>query len=125
MVFCQVSCWDAHVPVMGHKDPWALEKEAPSKAQWAHTQNPESVPKPKPSPYFNGGKSNPEKSMEHEILVVASKVKAYIKSRSGMNTSSSAMEAISDFIRKYADEAITEAKKADRKTVLDRDIEYP
>lgn len=27
--FCTVACWDAHVPVARHRDPWAEEKRSP------------------------------------------------------------------------------------------------
>ncbi len=27
--FCSVSCWDAHVPMMNHRESWAEERRAP------------------------------------------------------------------------------------------------
>lgn len=33
-VFCSVSCWDAHVPTMRHKESWAVERRAPTLEQW-------------------------------------------------------------------------------------------
>ena len=33
--FCSVSCWDAHVPVLRHRDAWAEEQQAPTAAAWA------------------------------------------------------------------------------------------
>lgn len=33
LVFCTVSCWDAHVPGMNHKESWAVEFRAPKNAQ--------------------------------------------------------------------------------------------
>lgn len=57
-----------------------------------------------------------------DILVVASKLKAYIKARSGMNTSASVLEVLSDRIRSMADDAIEAARAEGRKTVLDRDF---
>ena len=29
--FCTVMCWDAHVPLMNHRDSWAEERHAPAK----------------------------------------------------------------------------------------------
>lgn len=58
-----------------------------------------------------------------EILVVVSKLKAYIKARSDMNTSDTCMEVLSDRVRALCDEAIEMARKAGRKTVMDRDFE--
>lgn len=56
------------------------------------------------------------------ILVVASKVKAYIKEKSGMNTSASVMEALSKVVEQECDKAIANAKDDKRKTVMDRDV---
>ena len=34
LIFCSVDCWDAHVPVLRHKESWAIERNAPSEAEW-------------------------------------------------------------------------------------------
>ena len=57
-----------------------------------------------------------------EVLVVASKLKNYIRSTSGMNTSSAVMDALSNKIRQLCDQAIENAKSDGRKTVMDRDF---
>lgn len=57
-----------------------------------------------------------------EVLVVASKLKNYIRTHSGMNTSASVMDAISEKVRKLCDQAIENAKRDGRKTVMDRDF---
>ncbi len=57
-----------------------------------------------------------------EVLVVASKLKNYIRAKSGMNTSSAVMGALSDKIRMLCDQAIESAKREGRKTVMDRDF---
>ena len=57
-----------------------------------------------------------------EVLVVASKIKAYIKQNSGMNTSSTVMEALSDAVKRQCESAIENAKRDRRKTVMDRDF---
>lgn len=57
-----------------------------------------------------------------EILVVASKVKAYIKEK-GFSTSAAVMEELTKIIRKACDKAVEKAEKAKRKTVMDRDFE--
>ena len=61
-------------------------------------------------------------SEDKEILVIASKVKQYIRSRSDMNTSANVMAVLSDRIRALCDEAIENARRDKRKTVKDRDI---
>jgi len=61
-------------------------------------------------------------SDNNETLVVASKVKNYIRSQSGMNTAANAITALSDKIRELCDQAIENARSDKRKTVKDRDI---
>lgn len=34
LVFCEVSCFDAHLPLLRHREAWALEKTAPSRDDW-------------------------------------------------------------------------------------------
>jgi len=57
-----------------------------------------------------------------EILVVVSKLKSYIKSRSGMNTSGAVVGVLSDAVRSLCDDAIERARSDGRKTVKDRDF---
>ncbi|MBL0221010.1 MAG: hypothetical protein IPQ07_44965 [Myxococcales bacterium] len=56
------------------------------------------------------------------MLIVVSKMKKYIRERSGMNTSDAVAEALSDHVRAICDEAIRHAASDERKTVLDRDV---
>ena len=49
-------------------------------------------------------------SDSNEVLVVASKVKGYIRERSGMNTSANVLEALSQKIRGLCDVAIENAR---------------
>jgi histone H3/H4 len=58
-----------------------------------------------------------------QVLVVASKIKAYIKEKSGgMNTSASVIEALTRIVERECDRAIVNAKDEKRKTVMDRDF---
>lgn len=59
---------------------------------------------------------------DNEVLVVASKVKTYIKSQADMKTSATVLSALSDKIRGMCDAAIASARNDGRKTVLDRDF---
>jgi len=61
--------------------------------------------------------------MANEVLVVASKLKNYIRDKSSMNTSANVMQAVSDKIREMCDQAIENAKSDGRKTVMDRDFQ--
>jgi hypothetical protein len=58
----------------------------------------------------------------HEVLIVVSKLKAYIKAKSGMNTSDGIVPVLSELVRDMCDRAIESARSDGRKTVLDRDV---
>ncbi len=61
-------------------------------------------------------------SDSNEVLVVASKVKNYIKDKGEMKTSGNVLNTLSDRLRTLCDDAIESARSDGRKTVLDRDI---
>jgi len=57
-----------------------------------------------------------------DTLVVVSKVKAFIKTASGFNTSGSVTAVLSKVVEKECLKAIENAKAEGRKTVMDRDF---
>ncbi len=60
---------------------------------------------------------------DSEVLVVASKVKNYIKDKGEMKTSANVLQVLSDRIRSMCDQAVETARNDGRKTVLDRDFQ--
>lgn len=118
-VYCSVTCWDVHNPIMNHKSAWAEEEKAPSKEASIAEQKREPkriiVSNSKPSTQQN---SNYPK----DTLIVASKLKAYVKERYDMNTSAGVMDKLSDLVREIADQAVSNAKNEGRKTLMDRDF---
>lgn len=128
--FCSVPCWDSHVPIMNHRDAWAEEKASPSREEWLREGGHASA-SDRPSTTARSSRPAGEKEapMENsaddsdEILVVASKLKHYIREKSGMNTAASVLEALSDRIRAMCDGAIEAARQDGRKTVMGRDFE--
>lgn len=59
-----------------------------------------------------------------EVLVVASKLKNFIRATSGgFNTSGAVPAKLSEIIRHLCTQAIENAKKDGRKTVMDRDFD--
>jgi histone H3/H4 len=139
LVFCTVSCWDSHVAMLRHRDAWAVEAKAPSKEAWERelAENPPDVapaPAPAAAPVQRKvvGMASPSAAAaaegvqlseaEREILIVVSKMKKYIKDRSGMNCSDAVAEMLSDHVRAICDDAIRAAARDERKTVLDRDV---
>ena len=125
-VFCSVPCWDAHVPIMRHREAWVEEQRSPTREAWAGRVSEgreanapvrsSSVPAPSPAPPHATG------DIPHDVLIVASKLKKYVRARSGMNTSDSVMEILSRRVRALCDDAILRAQEDGRKTVLDRDF---
>jgi hypothetical protein len=158
MVFCSVSCWEMHLPMMRHREAYAVEERAPSRAAWEREQAEESAaPAPSAARPESSAASGvrrrvvsegsavtaaatpaaPDRAatdseialatedLPRDILVVVSKLKKYVRARSGMNTSDGAMAILSDHLRAICDQAIRNAAQDGRKTVLDRDIPRP
>ena len=59
---------------------------------------------------------------DKDQLIVISKMKKYIKDRSGFNCSDAVADMLSEHVRAICDEAIRAAGRDERKTVLDRDV---
>jgi len=110
LVFCSVDCWEIHLPTERHREAWAVEERAPT------VSDPPEGTKRKPRGIAGGAQGT------GEILIVASRLKAYIRHRAGYNTSDTILPVLSDSIRKICDEAIRNARQAERQTVLDRDV---
>lgn len=115
--FCSVSCWDAHNAVLNHKSAGAEEERSPAVGQEA-----ENKPRRRIVSQSSSGPARSSSGADKEVLVVVSKLKAYIKAQSDMNTSADVMPVLSDFLRDKCDEAVERAKLAGRKTVMGRDF---
>jgi len=57
-----------------------------------------------------------------ERLVIASKVKAYVKEKSGHSTSDRVMDVLTQHVMRLIDAAIEKTNSDGRKTLLDRDF---
>ena len=123
LVFCTVSCWEVHLPTANHRETWAVECTAPLEPE---APTPTSGPKPEKrgrrrivtgTPPPSAPADRPE-----EILIIASRLKDYIRGSSGFNTSEKALGPLSRIVRRACDEAIENASRDGRRTVLDRDI---
>ncbi len=129
LVFCSVECWEVHLPTANHREAWALEKRAPRVREEdgpASVPGPHGAPRPKtrrvarPS---DASKSAPAPGpTSAPVLIVASRLKAYIRETSGFNTSERVLDPLSEHIRRICDRAVENASREGRKTVLDRDI---
>ena len=132
-VFCSLSCWNGHVPTMRHRDAWAEEKRSPSREEWAQERASETKPAAERAVHARSAVtrvSEPEDDgpelapgeIPHDVLIIASKLKKFIKARSGMSTSDNVMDVLSDRVRKLCEDAILRAREDGRKTVMDRDF---
>lgn len=136
LFFCSVGCWEAHLPDARHREAWAVEKRAPSQAEWATQQSDgevapaasrAAVDEPRRRVVPSAPSAPPPETAladadDDEILIVVSKLKKYVRTRSGMNTSDGVMAVLSDHLREVCDRAIRKAGEDGRKTVLDRDF---
>ncbi len=116
--FCSVMCWDAHVPVMNHRNAWCEEKRAPREDAPADATADEPrrrIARPEPTPTAG-------ESADDDILIVASRLKAYIDRRAGFNTSADVLPVLSDIVREATIDAIDRARADGRKTVKGRDF---
>jgi histone H3/H4 len=130
--FCTLVCWDAHLPEARHRDAWAEPVKAPTRdaflRELEEVEQREQRASTRESTVSEEAEKRrriigaPTEDLPKDILVVVSKLKAYVKARSGMNTSDGVTEVLSNQIRRLCDAAIEVAQADGRKTVLDRDF---
>lgn len=118
--YCSMPCFDDHNPIFRHKNAWAEERLAPKVMEINDTSPPSKIQTVR---LITKPASEPD--LPHDILVVASKLKDYIRAKSGgMNTSANVLERLSDMIRVQCNKAIERANQDSRKTVMDRDFYF-
>ena len=133
--FCTLACWDAHLPEARHRDAWAEPMKALTREAFRREQQEERERDARSSSRESAMSEDAEKrrrlvgapavasaDVPEDVLVVVSKLKAYVKARSGMNTSDGVTDVLSAKLRKLCDAAIEVARADGRKTVLDRDF---
>jgi hypothetical protein len=149
LVFCSVDCWEIHLPTERHRQAFAVEARAPKvpdpsegvlRMRTTSGHGPVSgsstgmgtgkAPKAGVLPgspigaisLVRRASAAADESSPTDILVVASKLKDYVREGSGFHTSDRVMLVLSDVLRKLCDQAIGNARRAGRDTVLDRDL---
>ena len=126
LFFCSVPCWDAHLPEARHRDAWAEPRTSPSVEEWQAEKHRDERDEPNeeapaaPRRRIVGASSDDD--LPREVLVVISKLKAYVRARSGMSTSDNVVGVLSDHLRRLCSDAIRNAARDGRKTVMDRDF---
>ena len=125
LFFCSLPCWEAHVPEARHRDAWAEQVKAPTRADHEvsvgeHEAAPARARIVSPAPVRAA--TGDDADTGDDVLVVVSKLKKYIRTRSEMNTSDTVVTPLSNHLRQLCNEAIRNAARDGRKTVLDRDF---
>jgi hypothetical protein len=123
--FCSTECWEVHLPVARHREAWAEERVAPhaAEADGPAASAPARAPRrilPR-TPAVDAGTA-PAPGAPEEVLIVASRLKDYVRAVSGMNTSDRVLAPLSQIVREVVRRAIDNARADGRKTVLDRDV---
>jgi hypothetical protein len=122
LAFCSVECWEVHLPSANHREAWAVERRAPASADPGKARAQASEAPGARRVLVRSAAPAPAPKPPDEVLVIASRLKDYVRARSGFHTSDRVLEPLSDIVRRVADEAIRNAARDGRKTVLDRDV---
>ncbi len=117
LAFCTVGCWDAHLPVARHREAWAEERTAPARPEAGDAgARQRRIVRPAAAPA-------PAASRDDHVLIIASRLKDYIRVKSGgYHTSDRVLGPLSEIVKRVCDQAIRSAQREGRRTVLDRDI---
>ncbi|MFC1642338.1 hypothetical protein ACFL5O_06575 [Myxococcota bacterium] len=126
LYFCSLPCWEAHLPMMRHRDAWAEEQRAPTQQEWECEQVVVSPTELPATPLTTGPRrvaiSEPDRDTADDVLVVVAKLKKYIRDHAGLNTSDGVVSVLSDHMRHLCRQASEHASRDGRKTVMDRDF---
>ena len=118
LAFCSVDCWEVHLPTANHRESWAVEKNAPTEVD-AEVGAQEKKGKRR---RIVGTPTQTTKTNAGDVLVIASRLKDYIRGETGLNTSDGVLEPLSEILRRICDEASQNAMRDGRRTVMERDI---
>lgn len=136
LVFCTVSCWDAHLGFANHRSAYAEEASAPTYQSYVNDNPKRSLQERtgghsekrikrvlRPSKNSNSpSAAQAAPSIDTDTLVVVSKVKNLIRDQSDFNTSQCAIDALTNKVVDACLKAISHARASERKTVMGRDI---
>ena len=135
LAFCSLTCWEVHLPGAHHREAWALERTAPRSAESPAAAGGATAPRSAPAASVAAGAAERagqrrlvrpaapgRNAAPREVLVIASRLKDYVRARSGFHTSDAVLEALSEAIRNLCDEAILKAEREGRRTILERDV---
>ncbi len=119
--YCSVDCWSLHDSIMNHKNGWCEDRISPNK----ETEGVRRLVIPQKTAAQStptSSSTNTNQALENEILIVASKLKQYIKDKHDLSTSADVMDILSTKVRRLTDQAAIKAKSEGRKTLMARDF---
>lgn len=122
--FCSQDCFGVHVPHMKHRDAYPEDGRSPTLEEFlksnqdAEQEQPRRIIVAQPTSQSQHSAGD----LPHDILIVASKLKDYVRAKSGLNTSQNVFEKLSEIVRRHVDAAVVNAMNEGRKTLMDRDF---
>ncbi len=141
--FCTVECWEEHLPLMRHREAWAVEEMAPTRES---SQEDAAGAKPRKQATTEVARAEPSVTKRdpgaprrrirvgsapkaamkepEEVLVVVSRFKNWVRERFGVNTSDAVMDVLSTHLRSVCHRAVENARADGRKTIMDRDFDF-
>jgi hypothetical protein len=122
LVFCSVDCWELHLPGARHREAWAVEATAPHAGQASGAADEGAERRATRRLLVRGPSAPRAPAAPQEVLIVASRLKDYVRARAGFNTSDGVLEPLSEIVRRACEQAIQNARREGRKTLLERDI---
>ena len=142
--FCTVECWEEHLPLMRHREAWAVEEMSPTREAWDEESRGGAKPRTRPTAEVAkveptvtqrdpgaprrrirvGSAPKPAAKEPEEVLVVVSRLKNWVRERFGVNTSDAVMDVLSTHVRSVCHRAVENARADGRKTIMERDFDF-
>ena len=129
-IFCSQDCFGVHVPHMKHRDAYPEDGHSPTLAEFLKSNAVGEPELTQPRRIIVSQSSIPSQAqpqpqsgeLPYDVLIVASKLKDYVRAKSGLNTAQNVIEKLSDIVRQHVDIAVANAMNDGRKTLMDRDF---
>ena len=109
---------------MKHRDAYPEDGQSPSLEEYLRTEGEADASPARRIIVSPTGPRTGEVNGElpQDILIVASKLKDYVRAKAGLSTSQNVLDKLSDIVRRHVDAAIVKAMNDGRKTLMDRDF---
>jgi|GEM_PF-110943 len=132
LAFCTLPCWEAHREEANHRDGWATRAVSPTREEWQalvgddrERQHEKQKRLAATEPKVLAAKMEAQAGIRkgpREMLIVASRFKAYVEAKAHMQVAEGVFPILSDHVRELVNRAAVLSTSDGRKTLLDRDI---